>query len=55
MCLRWGLARILRVSTGNAVRGLISWNAYVEWCEAEVGKRYVLTCLGLLLNVDFPL
>ena len=48
MCLRWGLARVLRVCAGNAVRGLISWDTYVEWCEAEVGKRFALTCLGLL-------
>jgi Domain of unknown function (DUF1708) len=48
MCLRWGLARVLRVCTGNAVRGLISWDTYVEWCEAEVGKRFPLRCLGLL-------
>ena len=38
MFLRWGLARVLRVSSGNAVRGLISWDMYVNWCEAEVGK-----------------
>jgi hypothetical protein len=38
MFLRWGLARILRVSSGSAVRGLISWDMYVDWCEAEVGK-----------------
>jgi Domain of unknown function (DUF1708) len=48
MSLRWGLARVLRVCTGNAVRGLISWDTYVEWCEAEVGKRFPLRCLGLL-------
>ena len=27
MCLRSGLARVLRVSGGNAVRGLLSWNS----------------------------
>jgi hypothetical protein len=42
MCLRWGLARILRVSGGNAVRGLLSWDAYVEWSEAELGKQNFL-------------
>ena len=36
MCLRWGLARILCVSGGNAMRGLLSWDAYVEWSEAEL-------------------
>jgi Domain of unknown function (DUF1708) len=39
MCLRWGLARVLRVSGGHAVRGLLSWDMYVEWSEAELGKR----------------
>ncbi|KAH9059688.1 hypothetical protein EDB87DRAFT_1675041 [Lactarius vividus] len=28
--LRWGLARILRVSGGHAVRGLISWDMYLK-------------------------
>ena len=42
MCLRWGLARILRVSGGNAVRGLLSWDAYVEWSEAELGEKLFL-------------
>ena len=38
MCLRWGLARVLRVSAGHAARGLISWDMYVEWSEAELRK-----------------
>ena len=38
MCLRWGLARVLRVSGGHAARGLISWDMYVEWSEAELSK-----------------
>jgi len=40
MCLRWGLARVMRVSGGNAVRGLISWDMYVEWSEAELRKQF---------------
>ena len=40
MCLRWGLARVLRVSGGSAVRGLISWDMYVEWSEAELRKQF---------------
>ncbi|KAI0280241.1 hypothetical protein BC826DRAFT_1191647 [Russula brevipes] len=43
MCLRWGLARVLRVSDGNAVRGFISWEMYVEWSEAEVVLDYPTT------------
>jgi hypothetical protein len=44
MCLRWGLARVFRVSGGNAVRGLLSWDMYVEWSEAELGKRLPPPC-----------
>jgi hypothetical protein len=52
MCLRWGLARVLRVSGGHAARGLISWDMYVEWSEAELCKltlSYESPC-----NVDSP-
>jgi len=38
MCLRWDLARVLRISGGNVVRGLLSWDMYVGWSEAELGK-----------------
>jgi hypothetical protein len=38
----WGLVHILRVSGDNAVRGLLSWDAYVEWSEAELGKQIFL-------------
>ncbi|KAF8258940.1 hypothetical protein EI94DRAFT_1066976 [Lactarius quietus] len=43
MCLRWGLARVLRVSGGHAARGLISWDMYVEWSEAELLQDYPTT------------
>ena len=36
--LRWGLARVLRVSGGHAARVLISWDMYADWSEAEIGK-----------------
>ena len=42
MCLRWGLAHILCVSGGSAVRGLLSLDAYVEWSEAELGEQLFL-------------
>jgi len=45
MCLGWGLARVLRVSGGNAMRGLLSWDTYVEWSEAELRKRLSATSL----------
>jgi hypothetical protein len=45
MCLCRGLARILRFSGGNAVRGPLSLDAYVEWSEAELRKQFSLPCL----------
>jgi hypothetical protein len=42
MCLCWGLACVLRVTGGNAMRGLLSSDAYVEWSEAELGKQLLL-------------
>lgn len=42
MCLRWGLARVVRIVGGNAVRGLVGWENYIEWSEAEVGASGVL-------------
>lgn len=39
MCLRWGLARVVRLVGGNAVRGLVAWDFYVEWSEAEICER----------------
>jgi hypothetical protein len=40
MCLRWGLACILRVSGINAVRGLLSWDAYVEWVRPSLVSNF---------------
>ncbi|KAH9979484.1 hypothetical protein BGW80DRAFT_1435011 [Lactifluus volemus] len=54
MCLRWGLSRVLRVSTGNAVRGLISWEMYVGWCEAEVALDYPATHFEALIAPHTP-
>ncbi|KAH9035224.1 hypothetical protein EDB85DRAFT_2215591 [Lactarius pseudohatsudake] len=49
MLLRWGLARILRVSGGHAVRGLISWDMYVDWSEAELAQDYPTTHFKALI------
>jgi hypothetical protein len=49
MCLRWGLARILCVSGGNAMRGLLSLDVYVEWSEAELGEQLFLPRFFTLL------
>jgi len=38
MCLRWGLARVIRSVGGQDVRGLVSWEHYTEWRDAEAGE-----------------
>ncbi|KIP03300.1 hypothetical protein PHLGIDRAFT_94961 [Phlebiopsis gigantea 11061_1 CR5-6] len=40
MCLRWGLARIVRIVGGQEVRGLLSYKTYFEWCQAEAALNY---------------
>ncbi|KAH9059462.1 hypothetical protein EDB83DRAFT_2387941 [Lactarius deliciosus] len=56
MFLRWGLARILRVSGGHAVRGLISWDMYVDWSEAELAQDYPTTHFkALIAQLEQPL
>ena len=37
MCLRWGLARVIRSVAGQDVRGLVSWEHYVEFRDSEAG------------------
>lgn len=55
ICLRWGLARVLRVSGGNAVHGLISWDMYVEWSESELCKHFFSpSALSFTRNIDYP-
>ena len=40
MCIRWGLARVVRVVGGQAVRGLVSWEHYVEFRDSEAGMHH---------------
>ncbi|TFK71413.1 hypothetical protein BDN72DRAFT_765019 [Pluteus cervinus] len=40
MCLRWGLARTIRVVGGQEVRGLISWEYYAEFRDTEASQGY---------------
>ncbi|KAF5331914.1 hypothetical protein D9611_008915 [Ephemerocybe angulata] len=40
MCLRWGLARVIRSVGGQDVRGLVSWEHYSEWRDAEAALRF---------------
>ena len=37
MCLRWGLARVVRIFGGQEVRGLLSYDHYEDWRETEAG------------------
>jgi Domain of unknown function (DUF1708) len=39
MCLRWGLARVIRSVGGQDVRGLVSWEHYVHFRDSEAGER----------------
>ena len=57
--LRWSLARILHVSGGHASHGLISWDMYVDWSEAEIAKPTSSQVMPLnterpLLSLDYP-
>jgi hypothetical protein len=39
MCLRWGLARVIRSVGGQDARGLVSWEHYVQFRDSEAGER----------------
>ncbi|KAG9312759.1 hypothetical protein JVU11DRAFT_7193 [Chiua virens] len=49
MCIRWGLARVVRVVSGQAVRGLISWDHYVEFRDSEAALNYPPTHFSTFL------
>ncbi|KAI1786123.1 hypothetical protein LXA43DRAFT_1065348 [Ganoderma leucocontextum] len=40
MTLRWGLARAVRWVAGHEVRGLVSYEAYLLWRDAEAALNY---------------
>ncbi|PPQ99370.1 hypothetical protein CVT24_009200 [Panaeolus cyanescens] len=40
MCLRWGLARVIRSVGGQDVRGLVSWDHYAEFRDSEAANGY---------------
>ena len=46
MTLRWGLARVVRWMGGQEVRGLVSYEQYVRWRDAEAGML-LRNCLFL--------
>ena len=39
MCLRWGLARVIRSVGGQDIRGLVSWEHYLHFRDSETGKQ----------------
>ncbi|KAL0948044.1 hypothetical protein HGRIS_010669 [Hohenbuehelia grisea] len=49
MCLRWGLARVVRIQSGQEVRGLLSWDAYREFRDTEAATGYPATHFATLL------
>ncbi|KAG6336201.1 hypothetical protein ID866_2878 [Astraeus odoratus] len=49
MCIRWGLARVVRVVGGQAVRGLVSWEHYTEFRDSEAALNYPPTHFATLL------
>lgn len=48
MCLRWGLARVVRFVGGHDVRGLISWDHYLEFRDSETGmlRDFIDSCIA---------
>ncbi|TCD71065.1 hypothetical protein EIP91_000157 [Steccherinum ochraceum] len=55
MCLRWGLARVVRMMGGQEVRGLVSYEHYMDWREAEAALEYPLIHFGAFLEPLEPL
>jgi hypothetical protein len=37
MCLRWGLARAVRIVGTLEVRGLLNFESYIDWRDSESG------------------
>ena len=53
MILRWGLGRVVRWMDGQEVRGLVSYEAYAQWRDAEAGMAFSLTvCAPALLTAQ---
>ena len=56
MCLRWGLARVIRSVGGQDIRGLVSWEHYLHFRDSETGeqsKNYFIVPLLILLYFHF--
>ncbi|EIN04164.1 hypothetical protein PUNSTDRAFT_138889 [Punctularia strigosozonata HHB-11173 SS5] len=55
MALRWGLARVVRVSGGQEIRGLLDYKDYVDWRDAEAASNYPAAHFAALLPGLHPL
>ncbi|KAI0681993.1 hypothetical protein BC835DRAFT_1424961 [Cytidiella melzeri] len=38
--LSWGLGRVVKIVGGQEVRGILSYEAYVDWAESEAASNY---------------
>ncbi|KAG6841180.1 hypothetical protein C0991_001106 [Blastosporella zonata] len=50
MCLRWGLSRAIRSVGAQDVRGLLSWDRYVEFRDSEAVQGYPPAHFSTLLQ-----
>ncbi|KAG6829199.1 hypothetical protein H0H92_005327, partial [Tricholoma furcatifolium] len=50
MCLRWGIGRAIRSVGGHDVRGLLSWDRYVEFRDSEHVHGYPPAHFSTLLQ-----
>ncbi|KAH9946731.1 hypothetical protein B0H21DRAFT_387570 [Amylocystis lapponica] len=55
MCLRWGLARVVRIVRGQEVRGLVSYDNYIQWRNDEAALNYPETHFTAFLEPLEPL
>jgi len=46
-CLRWGLARVVRIVGGQEVRGLLAWDHYLDFRDSEAGEFFDLCSIIL--------
>ncbi|TFK24469.1 hypothetical protein FA15DRAFT_655895 [Coprinopsis marcescibilis] len=54
MCLRWGLARVIRSVGGQDVRGLVSYEQYIQFRDSEITNGYPSTHFQTFLPVLLP-
>ena len=50
MMLRWGLAWAVRWVGGHEVRGLVSYDAYMQWRDSEAGAFCCCDCVRLCMS-----